>query len=54
MGTTQDIDRVSRVRSPREPPLTPTSSVDTSGARRRLLSGPDRTWHTSSVPGKYP
>lgn len=38
-GTTQNTDRVSRVRLPREPPLTPAGSAFAWGASPHLLSG---------------
>lgn len=39
MGSTQGADRAPRVQSPRELPLTPTSSVDTSGAPAAPVDG---------------
>jgi len=48
----KDTDRASRVRSPREPPLTPTSSVDTSGAPVAPVVGTDRASHIFAVSGK--
>jgi hypothetical protein len=52
VGSTQDADRASRVRSPREPPLTPTSSVDTSGAPAAPVDGTDRASHIFATEGK--
>ena len=43
MGSTQGTDRVPRARSSRKPPLTPTGSVNTSGAPATPVVGTDRS-----------
>ena len=49
MGSTQGADRAPRVQSPRELPLTPTSSVDTSGAPAAPVDGTERASHSASA-----
>jgi hypothetical protein len=47
VGSTQGADRAPRVQSPRELPLTPTSSVDTSGAPAAPVDGTERASHSA-------
>ncbi|MEY9930748.1 hypothetical protein ABH926_005395 [Catenulispora sp. GP43] len=51
VGSTQDAVRASRVRPPREPPLTPTgSATKTSGALATPVDGTGRSWQDDRDP----